>query len=545
MKKLFQGAVVGAAMLGLMGSASAANLTLNLYGASAQHTFWNAAVPVYLSTYLGCDSVNTDNTNSKHGISVGSLCDLTATDADTITIRYSSNNSSFGIGATCGMQKYSDNDPTVDLTANPPRPPCPAGQIYMCAAPGSCGTTARTCQEVHVGASDVELTSFTQTVDQPNTWTYTYSVQCPDAGNQSAEFLAAGCPGIFQLPNGTAKSVVVPFGFFASNDVTKWRCTAPAPTGPAGEHYAYPHWGWQCLETDENGNLSPGSGKSTDCIGYFKCVGGVCSGGARVGQPCTSGLEKGPLGCPDSYADTACKQMPIDNLSRLMVLQIFSKDNEDWLDRWNQFGPWYPDAGIVRCMRCAGSGTHATLDMQVFRGDALIMDASLHGRFYHHESSSDLTKCVDENGWPASWGTPSWATDQDYGPVRYAVGYADVDKIINSTSYPNTHIVKYQGVEPARAKIENNEYNFWAAQTLYWNPTEITNLGLDALLNDPVKGLIAAAQNQGFLNGIFPQNMFWTTNGAMACQKTPFEPAYPTVVSTTSPYYPNAYDAAP
>jgi ABC-type phosphate transport system substrate-binding protein len=226
--------------------------------------------------------------------------------------------------------------------------------------------------------------------------------------------------------------------------------------------------------------------------------------------------------------------MPIDNLSRLMVLQIFSSDNQKWLDRWNQFGPWYPDAGIVRCMRCAGSGTHATFDLQVFRGDATLMPTSILGRFYHHESSSDLTKCVNDNGWPSSFGPVPWAGTAYEGDTRLAVGYADADKILKDDDYPNVHIVKYQGVEPARAKIENNEYNYWASQTLYWQTSVITAAGLDDLLNS----LLAAAQNSAFIDTIEGRNLFWTTPGSMACQKVPNERAYPTVVPESSPAYP-------
>lgn len=512
LKKVLKGIVIGIAALGMAGSVNAADYELNLYGASAQHKFWNAAVPGFMTDRIACDSVSTDQTDPKHGISKGTNCDVDGdlTKGDNVIIRYSSNNSSYGIGVACGIPSYSSGDG------------CSAGQIKMCDDVGACGSAARTCQEVHIGASDVEMTSFTQTVDAVNTTTYTYDEACSSDGNQSQEFLDNNCDSILQ---GTAKSVVVPFGFFANNAIHKHRCTLPGPTGPDGAHYAYPHWGWQC-----DPSKTTQEGYNEDCIGYFKCVDDVCTGGANIGGDCSA---NGNLDCPDALVDTRCESMPIDNLSRLMVLQIFSSDNEDWLDRWSQFGPWYPDAGIVRCMRCAGSGTHATFDMQVFRGDATLMGTSIFGRFYHHESSSDLTKCVRDNGWNTAWGpTPSWAPD-----VRYAVGYADADKILKSTSYPGVHIVKYQGVEPVRAKIENNEYNFWAAQTLYWNVTEIDSAGLTTLLDK----LKTAAQDATFLAGITPQNMFWTTNGEMACQKSPNERAYPTVVPASSPNYPNAY----
>ncbi len=508
MKKLFKGLIVGMAIFGMVSTAGAADLEMNLYGASAQHEFWNSAIPVWLDTVLNCDTVTTDITNQKHGISEGTLCDLTAQDADTITVRYSNKNSSYGIGTPCGMSNYAGDT-------------CADGETEMCPSVGNCGTLA--CYPVHVGASDVELTSFTQSADKPNTFTYDFAKECPSFGNNSTEFLDANCDTIL---DGTAKSVVIPFGFFANNAISKHRCTAPAPVDADGTHMAYPKWGWQCDPTKTNVD-----GTNADCIPYYKCEDGVCNGGARAGLECAEdGDNPGPFGCPGTLETTQCEEMPIDNLSRLMVLQIFSADNEQWLDRWNQFGPWYPDAGIVRCMRCAGSGTHATFDLQVFRGDASLMPQSILGRFYHHASSSDLTKCVRDNGWPSSFGPTPWAGTEYDGDTRLAVGYADADKIFMDQDYKDVHIVKYQGVEPARAKIENNEYNFWAAQTLYWQKSVITTSGLDDLLNS----LLGAAQDPTFVDSIQGRNQFWTTPGAMSGQKVPNERAYPTVVPGTA-----------
>jgi hypothetical protein len=667
-KKVFQGVVVGAAMLGLAGAAGATDYELNLYGASAQFKFWNAAVPTFMGTPvadggLGCTTpIQTNSKDASHGISYGTNCDADGAGGnnDTVTIRYSSKNSSYGIGVACGIPKYS-----TDVG-------CPAGKTKMCTSVGNpAQPCAKDCYEVHVGASDVEMTSFTQLVDQANTFMYNYGTQwtdefgvdqitCPSPGNQSSEYLNPpyNCDEVL---DGKEKSVVVPFGFFANNDIYKYRCTEPAPKGANGEHYAYAHWGWQCIpgkqlciegkcsisdadcDTDADCAIVEDSDYSHDCIGYWKCfdsgngdcsdeaytteedceangtcsaggysteeeclqAAGICSdGGFTVYEDCiaaagtcdpdtyttyedcignngtwnptytwtpeyswayntwtgwgktcggkdpanydpgVSSLGKscsanGNLDCPNLIDETKCEAMPIDNLSRLMVLQIFSSDNEDWLDNWNQFGPWYPDAGIVRCMRCAGSGTHATFDMQVFRNDATVMGKSLDDRFYHHESSSRLTDCVNNNGWDPSWG-PEW---DGYDKPRYAVGYADVDKILKSSSYPRVHIVKYQGVEPARAKIENNEYNFWAAQTLYWSTDEIEDpLGDGSISLTYLLGkLTDAAKKSSFLATISPQKLFWTTQGEMACQKTPLERSYPTVVPESSPIHPDKY----
>ena len=531
-KKFIKGAIVGFAALGMVGTASAADFEMNLNGASAQFTFWNAVIPAFLADQ-GCEGITTSGGNTDK-ISVGYTCDFTGENADTITIRYSSKNSSYGIGLPCEIEHYAEE---AGCAGQP-------GYALMC-DDAACGTMA--CKKVHVGASDVEMTSFVQQVDQPNTFTYNDFVACPSGGNQSAEFLAAGCPGKL---TGIDKSVVVPFGFYASNHITKWSCTAPDPTGPNYEHYEYPHWGWQC-DPSKNGVINGKGYQNADCQGYYKCFDGdgdgprgkTCGGTAEqagiLGDACNNALD-----CQNDITETRCEQMPIDNLSRLMVLQIFSSENAAWLDRWNQFGPWYPDAGIVRCMRCAGSGTHATFDLQVFRGDATIMGTSVYGRFYHDESSSDLVKCIRDDGWASSFGPTPWAGYNIDGTddVRYAVGYADADKSLSRTDLSNLHIVKYQGVEPVRPKIENNEYNFWAAQTLYWDPVEIDNAGLTNLLT----ALRAAANNAAFVDTLDPQSMFWTTQGAMSCQKVdasaqPDESAYPTVVPTSSPNYPNQY----
>ncbi|MBE9550459.1 MAG: hypothetical protein IMF13_00260, partial [Proteobacteria bacterium] len=216
----------------------------------------------------------------------------------------------------------------------------------------------------------------------------------------------------------------------------------------------------------------------------------LCNGGANQGAECDDAED-----CPDvNLADTECIAMPIDNLSRLMAILLF-KNND--ITNWNQFGPWYPDLPIVKCMRHAGSGTHATLDLAVMRRDAIPHQMTIPGSIYHYRSSSDLMKCVrDFDG---------------------AVGYADADKLLGSSGIGNVHLAKYQGVEPTREKIKNCEYNFWATQWVYWDADEVAGLGLTNFVAD----LMAYAGNPANLTyqNIGYRADFWAAQSEMSCKK--------------------------
>jgi ABC-type phosphate transport system substrate-binding protein len=126
---------------------------------------------------------------------------------------------------------------------------------------------------------------------------------------------------------------------------------------------------------------------------------------------------------------------------------------------WNQFNSSFPDEQIVICLRHAGSGTHATLDAAVMRGDwPLVTFEDPTGSFggpivYFNDGSSDLMKCVEQNA--------------------YAVGYADADQSHGpGSSYANVKSLTYMGETASRENIKNGLYDFWSAQWLYEDPTE-------------------------------------------------------------------------
>jgi hypothetical protein len=163
--------------------------------------------------------------------------------------------------------------------------------------------------------------------------------------------------------------------------------------------------------------------------------------------------------------------VPFDNMSRLMATSIYSGQ----VMNWNEFNPAAGSLPLVACLRHAGSGTAATLDAAVMRGDAnLLQVEALPGSelvtleiqpvTYFNNGSSDEMKCVGENAG--------------------AVGYADADKCVKAGSCLSTvKTMTYQGVAPSSTAIKNGQYDFWAAQWLYSNePAGATDDMIDALV---------------------------------------------------------------
>ncbi|MGB5156427.1 MAG: hypothetical protein WBN77_03210 [Desulfobacterales bacterium] len=544
LKKLLQGAVIGTAMLGLVGSAAAVNYEINVYGASAQYLYWNDAADNFLTNVKGCDTVTQGQNDGKNnGITYGINCP--GPGGDTYTIRYSSKASFDGVLSVKGDDSQTgaaeichDGDPIAPPTGGT----IAAGQAgyyrKMASSVGAPNTLM--CARVNIGASDVAGESFSQ-----------------ESHGCLKGYKTAGAPfcegdnwvdRVFSpIPTGTLdkdNTVIVPFGFFANNCVTKTKCLSPNPiegnpplageptaTAPAessdwGNDKAISAWGNQCWDPD-------GDGHSRDCIGYWKCVDSKCVGGTNKDGACAK-LED----CPDvDISNTVCKRIPIDNLSRMMAVMIFSGQVDDWQD----FGAWWdgdcdPTAAdttrdpIVACLRHAGSGTHATLDLAVMKGNgwggdvaidqydsSFVNDKYSYGVWFN-DGSSDEMKCINER--------------------MGAIGYADCDQLIASkgslsaplADFPYEYVndMKYNGVECRRAKIRNGEYDFWSKQWLYWdhanlNQEQVTTVGQ----------LVAFAKNPANL----PLNKmdYWASEGEMWYTKAS-DASYPTYGGT--PIYP-------
>lgn len=478
LKKLVKGIILSGTLLGILAGGASADMDLNLYGASAQHKFWSSMAKPFLEQY--CTSATDYSFNKKHAMTVGQNCTINGNNHANVYFRYSSRASYDGVNAVRGTDGFTRT---------------------MCAAPDC---AALDTQTVNLGASDVAGTSFVQ------------ATQGWEDGNQSyPNFSYIANDAELNFPNEPAdiadleefKPIVVPFGFYVSNCVKEYRCTAPG----AGLDKAYDRWGTSCVP-----NTPGADGISDDCVGYHKCLGwqdlpdyctdaqftdetaclapgvcsdpayttitacetagetwtsdnqwvdaeqlGTCNGGLNAGQECDEADD-----CPDvAVASTMCTAMPINNITQNMARQIF--DDLNPVVSWTDFGPEYfvdttgacstADGYIRLCMRHAGSGTHATFDLLVMDGKSMNTTSFQAFDYWHFTSSSDLTKCVTD--------------------LPGAIGYADADKLLTFEeigSVPGAHLVKYNGVWPSQRNIVNGLYEFWAAQHIYYEADNLT-----------------------------------------------------------------------
>ncbi|MFO7740464.1 MAG: hypothetical protein R6V46_18440 [Desulfatiglandaceae bacterium] len=479
MKKIFAIAII--ALCGMIGTASAAVITrdINMCGASAQADFWiKAGGAVVEETY---DCLSTDQatcTKSDGGDTLiirGNDCVLDGpgdpNHNDTIYVQYNISNS----GGGCNNY---DCQP-----------------LEYC-KPATCNWAAGTCPDIEtadcqLGCADVPC----NTLCAPYTrgWSGGYAGYV--ANPSGATNFYAPCDQI--TPDHSFTGVIVPFGFIANNAVTHHVCDYTAVEAalddrPFEAHWAYYKEGWEC-DPDEDPALS--------CRGDFKCLDGVCQDGNQgtaAQKTCSQAWE-----CKYEDVVPTCVQKPLDNVSRLMVLHIFSNA----VDNWNDFGPSFPDLTIVKCMRHAGSGTHQTLLDTVARGDVIISRFSgTANNIWHYKSSSALTTdCVDR--FPGG------------------IGYVDADKVMYRSGIGmgeslGVHQLKYQGVAPSRYDVASGKYNFWAAQTCFMDDCVEA---VDQALLTAIQTQAAESQYLSFEN--FGQSAyFWATEGDMKVYKNNNDP---------------------
>ncbi len=195
------------------------------------------------------------------------------------------------------------------------------------------------------------------------------------------------------------------------------------------------------------------------------------------------------------------KAVPFDNLSRLMAVSLFSGQ----VANWDDFDPSLDSQQVVLCLRHAGSGTHATLDAAVMRGDANLVTAQADPstiipvalgylpQVWFNKGSSDELRCV--------------------GKRLGAVGYADADKCTTScqagTKYGKVKALTYQGVAPTATTIKNGQYLFWASQYLYvGEDDDDTKDYIDAMITWAADGANMASKKAGYWAA--KDDMMWT-----------------------------------
>jgi len=446
--------IVGTAMLAIAGTATAATHNINLYGASAQFSYWQISIGDYLANVAGADAgsvFSSLSNDGKHLIVKATF----GGGADTVYMRYS-NKASFD-----GILALEDNDGSAYVS--PAVAQCPGQSNYRlmldetactwtawpAAAPkGSCGATATKCVPVTLAASDVAASSF-----QEKSWGATNGPQGGGVltwANRNFSGLSTTVPNVLSSQN----PIIVPYGFFANNSIKRsndYPVGGPAPV-PADA-------GWQT----------------------------------------------------------------ISNISRLMGVNIFSGLVTSWKDFGDDFlvvdntNTEVAGDPIVPCLRHAGSGSHATLDFSVIKGNGwggtLITKAAANGgKGYFNDGTSQELACI--NGVSGFNG---------YG----AIGYADADSPIGAAnSLPNVVALTYQGEAPSRVNIRNGRYDFWTLEWLYY---DATNTDFTDPINNPIiTGLEAYANDPTKLTSIIgpPKSNFYSTPKEMKEVKT--DTTYPT-----------------
>jgi len=205
-KKLLGTLAVGTAMLTIAGTASAASLEANIYGSSAQFTFWNAQAISYIQSQPGCSGTTpTQKTYDSSDEVTFATCG-----GNTYIIRVSSKASYDGILSLEGNGSLAGAATCTSASNGYPGSSL-AGYYRLMVDETSCSgatCTALKCARVNVGASDVGGPSFTQ-----------FSYGTTDGPQGGAElqmsFSGISTTGLTQNP-----TIVVPFQFYVNQDVT-------------------------------------------------------------------------------------------------------------------------------------------------------------------------------------------------------------------------------------------------------------------------------------------------------------------------------------
>jgi hypothetical protein len=430
MKKTTCAILAGAlALVSYATTVKAADVSINIHGASAQKTYWSSVAKNFLDRTVtgslgGCDSNPVELTSGDHYIVVGSNC--TSVNNGKITIRVSAKNSLDGIMAAKGEGSLTIGSLT-----------CSGKNRPMLVS--NSGSTLG-CYPVTLGASDVAGETFGQA---------SHGKYLGPLGGADTNAYAEAQDTSTLTPH---KPVVVPFGFFVNNAVK-----------------------------------------------MSKCVGGT-----KDGEMCTAGSTT-------ECGTGTCTVGNLENVSRMMVTQIFS--GKSWY--WTDFGAGFTSGvPIVACMRHAGSGTHATLDYGVMRGngwgyDLATYESASEPTVWFNNGSGDLMNCVNT--------------------VSGAIGYADADQANKTNTYGP---IKYNGYKPTRVNIRNGLYdNFWSAQHLYENQTDT----LYSATHPVVLNLMTFASNPSTVPST--KALYWATQDEMVYMKADDKsyPAYQGAITSQTP----------
>ena len=386
-KKILKNLVAGAAILAIAGTASAATKEINIYGASAQFTFWNALAPDFIKAQTGCSSATpvTASFNTANKVTTASC------NGNDYIIRVSSKASFDGILALKGDDSQATSGSTAEKcsSGDPGDPGASLRQNYrkMVDESSCTGTSCSSlkCVKVNIGASDVAGESFSQESHG--------NLLGPLGGTYTDRAFS----GISTTGMPSAQPFVVPFAFMVNNT--------------------------------------------------------------------------------NSTLNTALNS----NLTRMQAVLLFSGQ----VKNWQNMGSSYPNLATMICMRHAGSGTHATLDYAVVRGNGWGNNLPVYennpGDSENYDSSSPIMFFNDATGDELN----CINTTSVSGTTVGAIGYADADKADFTSklvSGKNITELKYQGEYASRDAVKYGRYDFWTNEWAYKDAGYSDTTFMNALL---------------------------------------------------------------
>jgi hypothetical protein len=455
MKKVINIAVIAAALTGAAVTAQAANIEINMYGASAQRDYWNAMAPDYLGVTKGCTTVQKAQLDSNNVVHKGSSC----ADGNVYYINYTSVASMEGVLAAIEQAPI---DPALNDTCGGNNALREIADSLNCTFPttgtGTCPAT-KVCRDITGGTSDVEASAFVQKTHGRKFGHKALSTTNPYVDND----LTISQPlDVSAFEN--FKPTIVPFAFYANNGLD-----ASADMGNLSRTQAVNLFGRKIAKWNELSGFS--SNKDVQLCYRHASSGTHATLDMVVFRDDTkSGVT--PFVCPPasypaigSWSVTCDNGTPVDYVGATLPT---SCDPADMLrNPCDVMGLNYEDA------------TKVNLDGTTGKFNTKEETVTAPFAYYYQSSSSTkpgeagMKECVETNG------------GRVLNPSALAIGYMDADTLEGS----KMHRMKYQGVPAVDAKnmalgltndyINNGSYDFWSAQNVYVKrpvPTEVGDL---------------------------------------------------------------------
>nr|WP_319395365.1 hypothetical protein [uncultured Desulfobacter sp.] len=417
-KKILKGLAIGGTVLAMGATAQAADtININIYGASAQYKFWTAEAPEFLKNKLGCSTSDIYSAKSK-------------------------------------ANKYVRDGVEYDISRDAGVSVCAGGAIAGTSITGGSGSS--------VFNGDTVVVRYTSKASYDGIRAVMGQATDPDTDGCYAE---AGAYGYRLQANLDGAGLVAYGGTPGALDTLSCQDVTIGASDVAAKTFNQTTSGMKY-------------GNSTDAtnVAYSNSV----VYGTNLDDPEEKGFTASrPIVVP--FAFFAGTGVPYTNMTREMAVSLFSGN----VAEWGMFdGSYDPNDEstyntVVLCMRHAGSGTLATLDAAVMRGDQGLAQTEktyddddvmwgVSPAVYFNDGSSQLIECIQ----------------QAHADGYAAVGYADADKCgTDGTSKTNVFRMTWQGEDGYAAKIKYGVYDFWSAQWMYYNETGDTLTAVNHLIN--------------------------------------------------------------